>query len=173
LISARRIDRAVRRLAAQIDRYARERDIPELCVVCVLDASFVFCADLVRCLKTSTTIFFVKARSYSGTRAGALSLARLPKAIAHRPVLVLDTIYDTGQTIGRVIREVRKRTSEVALAVLVEKHGKTAPPLAQADFPAFVGFRVPNDPFLVGYGLDVDGRYRHLKDLRIYPAFPF
>ena len=167
-ISAKRIERTVQRLAGQIDRYARTHRISDLCVVCVLDGAFVFCADLIRCLQTPTTIVFLKARSYNGARRGALSLGCPPAAIQGRPVLVVDTIYDTGKTIEKVLRAVRKQTSQIALAVLVEKQGKAAASPDATGVTAFVGIRVHGDPFLVGYGLDCGGRFRQLQDIRIY-----
>ena len=173
-VSEKRIAQTVQELSGRIDRYARANEISELSVVCVLDGAFIFCADLVRAMKTPTNIVFLKARSYNGTRRGALSLARLPEAMQARTVLVVDTVYDTGKTIAKVLREIRKQTSQIALAVLVEKHGKAAAPASSLrGSPAietFVGIRVPGDPFLVGYGLDVGGRFRHLKDIRIYSA---
>ena len=173
-VSEKRIARTVQELSGRIDRYARANGISELSVVCVLDGAFMFCADLVRAMETPTSIVFVKARSYNGTRRGTLSLARLPETLRDHPMLVVDTVYDTGKTIVKVLREIRKQTSQIALAVLVEKHGKAAaPPSSLRGSPAietFVGIRVPGDPFLVGYGLDVGGRFRHLKDIRIYSA---
>jgi len=179
-VSEKRIARTVQKLAGQIDRYARANGISELTVVCVLDGAFLFCADLVRAMQTPTSIVFLKARSYDGARRGALSLARIPESLRDRPVLVVDTVYDTGKTIAKVLREIRKRTSRIAVAVLVEKHGMAAAPPGSLKgllrnplrgSPAvetFVGIRVPGDPFLVGYGLDVGGRFRHFQDIRIY-----
>jgi hypoxanthine phosphoribosyltransferase len=176
-ISEQRIARTIQKLSGQIDRYARANGIPELSVVCVLDGAFMFCADLVRAMKTPTSIVFLKARSYNGTRSGTLSLERIPETVRDRPVLVVDTVYDTGKTIAKVLREIRKQTShtsKIALAVLVEKQGKAAaPPSSLAVSSAvetFVGIRVAGDPFLVGYGLDVGGRFRHCKDIRVYPV---
>ena len=173
-ISEKQIARTVQRLAGQIDRHARANGFAELVVVCILDAAFVFCADLVRAMKTPTSIVFLKARSYEGTRRGALSLARVPGAVRGRPVLIVDTVYDTGKTVAKVLQEVRKRTSRVALAVLVEKQGKAVvPPQSLSNKSAiesFVGIRVSGDPFLVGYGLDLSGRFRHWKDIRIYSS---
>ena len=132
----------------------------------------MFCADLVRAMKTPTNIVFLKARSYNGARRGALSVARIPETVRDRPVLVVDTVYDTGKTIAKVLRELRKQTSQIALAVFVEKQGKAAAaPTSLTDLVAvqtFVGIQIAGDPFLVGYGLDVDGRFRHWKDIRIY-----
>ena len=167
-ISEPSIARTVYKLSRQIDRYARANGISEFCVVCVLDGAFMFCADLVRAMKTPTSIVFAKARSYNGARRGTLSLARLPERIQGRPVLVVDTVYDTGKTIAKVLEELRKRTSQIVLAILVEKQGKAAAPPGSAGIETFVGIRVPGDPFLVGYGLDMGGRFRHWKDIRIY-----
>jgi hypoxanthine phosphoribosyltransferase len=172
-ISEQRIARTVHKLSEQIDDYARANAISELRVVCVLDGAFMFCADLVRAMKTPTSIVFLKARSYNGTRSGALSLERIPETMRDRPVLVVDTVYDTGKTIAKVLRELRKQTSQIALAVLVEKQGKAASAHSLSGSPAietFVGIRVAGDPFLVGYGLDVGGRFRHGKDIRVYSA---
>ena len=170
-ISRAKIARTVQKLSRQIDLYARSNSISELCVICVLDAAFVFSADLIRAMKTPTTIVFLKARSYDGIRSGKLSLARLPKEVHGRPVLVVDTVYDTGRTIAKVLREVRKRSSTTALVILVEKAGKAEAPPVPSDVQTFVGIRLAGDPFMVGYGLDVSGRFRHLKDIRIYSAF--
>ena len=166
LIPEDRIAQAVRKLARQIDRYSRRNGLPELTVVCVMDGAFVFCADLVRQMKTPTAILFVKASSYTGTQRAATNLARLPEAIQGRPVLVVDTIFDTGKTISKVLRQVRKRTSRIALAILLAKHGKADLAAHSNGIDTFVGVKLQGDPFLVGYGLDCGGQFRHLRDIR-------
>jgi hypoxanthine phosphoribosyltransferase len=172
VISEIRIRRAVRRLARQIDRHARTQGIADLTIVCVLDGAFVFCADLIREMQTPTTIAFTKARSYNGTKKGRTTLAPLAGVVEGRPVLIVDTIYDTGKTIAKVIRAVRRHTTWIALAVLVEKRRKAVVPIGAAGVKTFVGFRIDDDPFLVGYGLDCGGQFRHLRDLRVFrPVF--
>jgi len=169
-ISKTRIERTVLELAGQIDRYAHANRVSEFCVVCVMDGAFIFCADLVRAMKTPSSIVFVKARSYDGTRGGRLQLSPLPDSIQGRAVLVVDTIYDTGKTVAKVLREVRKLTSQITLVVLVEKQDKSVVTPGLAAVETFVGIRIQGDPFLVGYGLDVSGRFRNLKDIRIYSS---
>ncbi len=169
-ISKTRIERTVRELAGRIDRYGHANRISEFCVVCVMDGAFMFCADLVREMKTPASIVFVKARSYDGTRSGRLFLSPLPGSVRGRAVLIVDTIYDTGKTIAKVLQEVRRLTSQITLVVLVEKQGKAAMAPGSAAVETFVGLRIPGDPFLVGYGLDMSGRFRNLKDIRIYSS---
>jgi hypoxanthine phosphoribosyltransferase len=166
IIPADRIQRLVRKLAGQIDCYALSKSIPELTVVCVMDGAFMFCADLVRQMATPTALIFVKARSYSGARKGITRLAPISGLTRGRPALVVDTILDTGKTIERVIHEVRKHTSRVSLAVLVEKRGKGGPQKMWRGIETFSGVTLATDRFLVGYGLDWDGKYRQLRDIR-------
>ena len=168
VIAELNIRKAVRRLARQIDQHARANGIARLTVVCVMDGAFIFCADLVRAMKTPTTIVFAKARSYNGTKKGRTALAPLPKTLAGQPVLIVDTIYDTGKTIVKVVHAVRRHTSSVALAVLVEKRHKAVVPMRAAGIKTFAAFRLEGDPFLVGYGLDCNGQFRHLRDLRVF-----
>lgn len=169
-LSRTRIERTVRELAGQVDRYARANRISEFCLVCVMDGAFIFCADLARAIETPASIVFVKASSYDGTRSGRLRLSPLPGSIRGRAVLVVDTIYDTGKTVAKVLQEVRKLTTQVSLVLLVEKQGKAAVAPGAAAVETFVGFRIQGDPFLVGYGLDVSGRFRDLPDIRIYSS---
>ena len=67
-ISEARIHRTVRRMARQLDVYYAAQAVSQITVVCVMNATFVFCADLVRCLKTPARIVFTRARSYQGAR---------------------------------------------------------------------------------------------------------
>jgi hypoxanthine phosphoribosyltransferase len=141
VISENNIQRTVRRLARQIDQHARANGIAQITVLCVMDGAFIFCADLVRAMKTPSVVVFAKARSYNGTRKGRTALAPLPKTLAGQPVLIVDTIYDTGRTIARVVQALRRVTSPIALAVLVEKYDKAK---------------------------NYNGRFRHLRDLRLF-----
>ena len=87
----------------------------------------------------------------------------LADRVAGRPVLVVDDIFDTGGTL-EAVREALERmgAEEVHSVVLIRKHAPDAgrPPDPDAG-PDWVGFEVV-DQFVVGYGLDLDGRYRNL-----------
>jgi hypoxanthine phosphoribosyltransferase len=170
IISQRKIRSVVKVLARRIDRACKAERIQELYVACVMDGSFIFAADLVRAMRTPTRVFFLKASSYRGTRKGATRISALPASLRGQSVLITDTIYDTGITIERVINQVRRQTDSVWLAVLIEKHGKAARAVETIAERAFVGIKLAGDPFLIGYGLDVDGQFRWLPDIQEFSS---
>ena len=155
-------------LAAGIDRLAdtvrREYDRRPLVVVGVLTGSIVLVADLIRRLECPIELSLVSASSYRGraTSPGRLELRldSLPD-LAGRDVLLVDDIFDTGRTLEALDAELRSRgAASVRSLVLVRKAGR-----AEVAFqPDFVGFDIP-DVFVVGYGLDFDGAWRHLPHL--------
>jgi hypoxanthine phosphoribosyltransferase len=135
----------------------------ELYILALLDGSFVFAADLVRTLNVSTQIEFVRAKSYKGTESsGAVSLDEHfdPKIFRNKHVLIVDDILDTGLTLC-TIKEIIENSSEaasVATCVLLDKNTSKRAHDIQPDFACL---QIP-DEFVVGYGLDYNGKYRNL-----------
>ncbi len=89
-------------------------------------------------------------------------MGQLPDLVGEH-VLVVDDILDTGRTLQAVVSSVREAgASSVGVAVALDKPARRVPDgFARADY---VGFTIP-DAFVVGYGLDLDGRWRHLPDV--------
>ena len=90
--------------------------------------------------------------------------AVLGRVLAHAPdVLVIDDILDSGNTL-RFLRErfLAQRPARFATAVLLRK----TIPAALGTPCEFVGFDI-EDEFVVGYGLDFDGCFRNLPDVRV------
>jgi hypoxanthine phosphoribosyltransferase len=81
-------------------------------------------------------------------------------------VLVVEDILDTGRTLAAVREEIlRTGPASLRIAVLLDK-----PERRVADVRAdYVGFEIP-DVFVVGYGMDHDGRHRGLPDIRALAA---
>ena len=155
-------------LASGIDRLAdtvrREYGSRPLVVVGVLTGSIVLVADLIRRLECPIELSMVSASSYRGkaTAPGRLEL-RLDSLsdLAGRDVLLVDDIFDTGRTLEALVAELRRRgAASVRSLVLVQKAGRAEVAMQ----PDFVGFDIP-DVFVVGYGLDFDGAWRHLPHL--------
>ena len=159
-------------IAAAVDRVAGEiRTVygdEELTVVAVLHGGLVFAADLLRRLDMPVRLGVVLASSYRGpsTEPGELHVQFQPQLdLRGRHVLLLDDILDTGRTLAAVRADLLARgAASIAIAVLLDK-----PSRRQVDVRAdYRGLVVP-DVFVVGYGLDFDGRWRNLPDIVALP----
>lgn len=158
-IDAVTIHRRVAELALEIKADFRGS---ELAVVSVLKGSFMFTADLVRRLyeeKVPIQIDFLQVSSYgSGTQSsGILKMTRdISMEIRDRCVLLVDDILDTGRTSAFVHGHLQERNpSWLKTCMFLDKPARRIVPFK----PDFKGFSVP-DAFVVGYGLDFDGRHR-------------
>lgn len=160
LISERRIQKRVRELAGEI---ARDHADQELAVLALMDGAFVFVADLVRHLDLpGLRLHFVRAASYGGrtTSSGRVELGTMPD-FSGRTVLIVDDILDTGRTLAAARRAISNAAAVKTCVLLDKPTRRVAEGLQVADY---IGFTVP-DVFVVGYGLDWDGRLRHLPEL--------
>jgi len=132
-----------------------------LTVVPVLKGSILFAADLVRRLPLPLEMAFVAAESYGrGTSPGELRVDLFPTdgEIHGRDVLLVDDIVDSGRTLARLVQELYVRGArEVKTCVLLDKPSRREVDLR----PDWRCFEV-EDVFVVGYGLDLCGRYRNL-----------
>ncbi len=105
-------------------------------------------------------------RYRSGTRGGAIDWIAPPRpAVAGRTVLVIDDIFDEGDTLKAIVDEVRRQgAAAVYSAVLANKrHARKAPGLTVD----FVGLEVP-DRYVFGCGMDYKDYWRQLP--AIYAA---
>jgi hypoxanthine phosphoribosyltransferase len=165
LISADRIRERVDALGAEI---AADYDGKPLTVVGVLTGCLVFLADLIRRLNHPTHIGLIQASSYRGTATTPGELIvndALLTDVAGQHVLLLDDIFDTGQTITKLVENLSGRgPASVRTCVLLRKVGRQT----VAFEPDYVGFEIP-DKFVVGYGLDFNDAYRHLPFIAELP----
>jgi hypoxanthine phosphoribosyltransferase len=158
LFDEEQIARGLAGLARSIALHYGERTF---LVVPVLKGSILFAADLIRRLPGPLELAFASARSYgAGTRPGELELELVPpeEELRGREVLLIDDILDSGRTLERLASEVRARGArDVRTCVLLDKPARRAVPI-EADWRCFE----VADEFVVGYGLDLGGRYRNL-----------
>lgn len=138
----------------------------DLVIVPVMTGAFIFAADLVRLIRARVRIIPVAVSSYPGTATtsqGVRPVGDLPSGLAGRRVLLVDDVYDTGRTLSYLRGEIAsQRPAWLATAVLLRK----AVPRAVETPCEFVGFDIA-DEFVVGYGLDYDGCYRNVPDVRV------
>ncbi|HET6428362.1 MAG TPA: phosphoribosyltransferase family protein [Phycisphaerae bacterium] len=163
VVSRDRIGRRVAELAAEVSGAFGGGEVT---IVAVLDGALVFLADLMRHLTMPIRLLTVRARRYHGaaTTPGALRFdPELPVRLAGRRVLVVDDILDTGGTLAAVVEQVRSHGPACCRTCVLLRKDLPGPRAAEVPLD-FVGFDVP-DVFVVGYGLDFDGRYRNLPDV--------
>jgi hypoxanthine phosphoribosyltransferase len=157
------IDEAV--IEKRLDSMAQEieRDFPSgtLVVIILLKGALVFAADLLRRVPRVLEIECLNVASYHGglESTGMVDfLDRHFPEVQGRHVLLLDDILDTGRTLDAVTRRlIEEGAMAVHTAVLLAKDKPRAANV-QADY---VGFEI-GDEFVVGYGLDYQGKYRNL-----------
>ena len=160
LYSREAIDRAVNRLAGEISRDYRGLD-PLL--VGVLNGVFIFMADLVRAIDIPVEVDFVRAQSYLSTAStGNVQVSGAERLnVQGRHVVLVDDIVDTGQTTTCIMELLRQNRSEsIKVCALLDKPSRRTVDV-NIDY---LGLVIP-DKFVVGYGLDLDQRYRNLPDI--------
>jgi hypoxanthine phosphoribosyltransferase len=163
LIGSTDIQRRVKELGNEISRDYEQR-LPVL--VSILKGSYIFLADLTRCLSIYHEVDFMAVSSYEGgtQSTGVVKIEKdLKTNITDRDVIVVEDIIDTGLTISHLVEllETRAPRSIRVCALLDKKPARTK----EVDI-AYVGFEIPNE-FVIGYGLDYDEKYRHLPFIGI------
>ena len=162
LYSESAIERTLDRLAVQIDLDLAGTDV--VCV-CVLRGGMPFTWDVMRRLKMSISLEFMRVRRYRGQVGNEPQiLGPLPENLTGRTVLLLDDILDYGVTLKFLKEQLSTFAKEVRIAVLIQKT-VSQPPAIAADY---VGLFAP-DQFLIGRGMDLDGRYRDLPAIYAVP----
>ena len=164
LYSADQIQKRVHELA---DEIARDYGHEEFLAVAIMKGSFVFAADLIRCLsnrKAQPVLDFITLSSYgAGTSSrGAISIINeMTLPVAGKRVLIIDDILDTGLTLQTACQLLYDRSAkEVRTCVLLDKPARRSVPI-EANYR---GFQIEN-VFIIGYGLDHNNRFRHLPYL--------
>lgn len=163
LLSAEEIRDRVAELAARMTTDYQGR---VLTVVVLMDGALFFVADLLRHLDLPIRLVTLSASSYhGGTSSSGQVRVQWPEAVEFtgQDVLLLDDIYDTGLTLSALHeRLLAERPASLRTGVLLSKNRarKVEVPLD------YCGFEIA-DEFVVGYGMDYQGRFRNLPCIGI------
>jgi hypoxanthine phosphoribosyltransferase len=156
LFSQEELTRTVGDLAERIVMDHAGEDIR---LVTVLRGGLFFLADLARAIPEPVSIDFLAVAPY-GPRAGSAVrvIKDLDDDLSGAAVILVEDVVDTGLTLNYVMKLLKARNPRShEVCALMDKSARRI-----ADVPlTYVGLRAP-DRFLVGYGLDVQGRYRNL-----------
>ena len=152
------LKRRVRELGEQITADYEGRD---LVLIAVLKGAVFFLADLMRQIQIPCEVDFMAVASYGSATdsSGVVRILKdLDRAIEGRDVLIVEDIVDSGLTLQYLLRNLGARDpATLEVCTLLTKPERRKVELE----PRYVGFEIPNK-FAIGYGLDVDEKFRHL-----------
>jgi hypoxanthine phosphoribosyltransferase len=160
LLTEEQIAERVKELGAQISRDYAGKD---LMLICILKGANLFLADLARQITIPLSYDFVAVSSYGADTksSGVVRILKdLDESVESKHVLVIEDIVDTGLTLrlSYLLENLRsRRAASVKVCTLLDK-----PARRRVDVPVdYFGFKVENQ-FVVGYGMDYQGKYRSL-----------
>ena len=139
----------------------------DLVVIGLLNGVYPFFADLTRAIDLPIDISFMQVASYHGgtQSTGEVKIIKdLDRAIQGRHALVLEDIVDTGLTLTKVRNLLLDREpASLKVCTLLDKPSRRKVEV-QVDY---TGFTI-EDKFVIGYGLDLDGKFRNLPFVAVY-----
>ncbi|MBA4811781.1 MAG: hypoxanthine phosphoribosyltransferase [Candidatus Actinomarinales bacterium] len=162
LISQEEIENKVSELANEINSKYKGK---ELVVIGILKGAFIVVSDLAKQLNLDVTFDFMSIKSYYGSEStGQVKIVKdLEYDITDKNVLIVEDIYDTGLTLSNLkkLLESRNPKSIEVFSMFVKKE------VAQDPIEInYSGFEIGPE-FVVGYGLDYNGKYRELPYLAV------
>lgn len=163
-IKNNKIERKIKQIAKILDqKYGNE----EVCLVCVLKGAVVFYSQLLKHLKNKNIeLDFVEVKSYCGTSStGKVKMVKdVTIEIKDKHLVLVEDIIDTGLTAKFMCEHFKKQNPKsILMCSLLQKPEKLS---VKLDMETLVAFNIPNK-FIIGYGLDLDEKYRNLKDILI------
>ncbi|HEY7931191.1 MAG TPA: hypoxanthine phosphoribosyltransferase [Acidimicrobiales bacterium] len=164
VVSAKEVHDRVLELGRQISLDYAEN--PPL-LVCVLKGAINFMSDLMRAVELPVEVDFMAVSSYGAATktSGVVRIVKdLDVDLAGRDVLIVEDVVDSGLTLNYLRQYLGARSPaslEVCALLLKEGEQRVQQSLR------YVGFSIPAD-FVVGYGLDVNEKYRNLDAIYTY-----
>lgn len=156
------IDQAIAQMADEIANKLGDRDP---LFVCIMNGAFMFASELFRYLDDDYEVAFARYASYEGTVSTNKLTEIMPLSVpvAGRTVVIVEDLIDTGFTM-KCLKEkyLAEGAREVYVATMLLKEEALTNDVATD----FVGLRIENK-FIVGHGLDYNGRGRLYKDIYI------
>lgn len=154
------------RIAAMAAEVARDFDGRVVTVIAIMDGGLFFVADLLRAIDLPMRLVTMGASSYHGTTQSSGEVKFMWPAslnLQGQHVLLLDDILDTGLTLGALQDRLHQEGAATIKTGVLLKKRRTHSREVAVDY---VGFEI-EDEFVVGYGMDYQGRFRNLPCIGI------
>ena len=165
LLSEEELRRNVKELGSRIREDYKGKKVV---FVCVLKGAVIFFSDLVREIgpDVDAQLDFLAISSYgvSTKSSGVVKIQKdLSTDIHGKHVIIVEDILDTGLSLSYIGKLLRERGPEsLEICVLLDKAERRT----QHVDVKYTGFTIP-DEFVIGYGLDYAGQFRHLPAVHI------
>ena len=148
LFTEKEIQTRVKSLALEVS-YKNNPENSSRVMIGVLNGAFMFFADLVRNMKVNCEIDFMQAKSYLGQVQDRVDILKdVSIDLTGKDVFIVDDIYDSGNTMKRLIAHLQTKGAKSITPVTLFKRSYSY----MEDL--IYGFELNNEAWLVGYGLD-------------------
>ena len=144
-------------------RITSDFDGREVAIVGILKGTVVFMADLIRAIDLPLTCDFLKVET---TKDQRIDISFSPETdFRERDVLLLQDVVDTGVTMNFITGHIQEdwKPHSLRIAALIDREQQRKVDCS-VDYACF---KVDQDGFVVGYGLDSDEKYRGVPYLGI------
>ena len=158
LINKTMLQQRIKQVAKKIEK---DYEGKELTVICILKGSVFFTTDLTKNINKDLNIEFMRISSYEGTNStGNIQLKLdLDEPVTNKNVLIIEDIIDSGRTLSYLIKYLKKQNpNSIKLCTLLDKPDRRVVKDVNVDYTCFT---IANH-FVIGYGLDLDEKYRNL-----------
>lgn len=158
------IEAAIDRIADKINADYKDCKTPPV-LLCVLNGSIMFTAELMKRLSFNCELVSLKLSSYTGTRSegSVREVMGMTGDIAGKDVIIVEDIVDTGNTIVELKDIVSgKGCKSARICTMLLKPDVYKKNVALD----YVAMEIPNR-FIVGFGLDYNELGRNLKDIYV------
>jgi hypoxanthine phosphoribosyltransferase len=136
-------------------------------LVGVLKGALNFMSDLMRAIELPVEVDFMAVSSYGAATktSGVVRIVKdLDVDLADRDVLIVEDVVDSGLTLNYLRQYLGARSPKsLEVCALLLKAGEQR----VAQELKYVGFTI-GPSFVVGYGLDVNERYRNLRGIYVF-----
>ncbi len=163
-IDYEKIEEAIDQVAIKINNdFNGSKDVPVL--LCVLNGSILFTAELMKRLTFNCEIVCIKLSSYVGMQSTGevRDIIGMTGSVKDKRVIIVEDIIDSGRTIANLVKMMKANgATETRICTMLFKPG-----CYKLDQRIdYVGMNIPDD-FIVGFGLDYDGLGRNFKDIYV------
>ena len=159
IFNEREIQEGIKRVAEQINNYFSE-NTDNVFFVPVLEGVLPFFGNLMFHINFEVKYESVHFSSYKLKQGKEVRLLKgIHSNISDKDIVIVDDIFDKGNTIQRITESLlSKNPNSLTYATLIDRPNNRANSVKAN----FVGIEYLEPTFLVGFGLDYNGKYRNL-----------